>query len=306
MLRAAALLHQLLERVRPLVINSHFERGDLLGLWSKLRSPLHPQIVRTMHTDQQWQTRPWLGRMLNLAAFPWLFDSEVAISRAVQVAMDRRIAARPNGRQAVLIYNGISSALLAPPLPARPGRARRPARPPRIAIIGRLEQQKGHRYFMQAGVKLLRRITDLQMWIVGCGSLKPDLEAYAAKLGIAHATQFLNQRDDVPEILGKIDLLVSSSLWEGFPTVILEAMAARVPVVATNVSGSRELVRNGETGLLVPAAQPEPLAAAMLWILENPSEAERLTVNAWHQVHAFTIERAAQAYDRLYCDILGV
>jgi hypothetical protein len=103
MIRAAALLGQVISRVRPAIVNSHFERGDLLGLFGKLAHPCHPAIVRTMHADQQWQTRPWLGRLLNLVAFPWLFDGEVAISRAAQDVMDARLAARLRGRRAVLL-----------------------------------------------------------------------------------------------------------------------------------------------------------------------------------------------------------
>jgi hypothetical protein len=67
MLRAAGLLQVLLGRLRPQIVNSHFERGDLLALWSRVADPSHPRIVRTMHTDVQWQKRPWLGRLLNPA-----------------------------------------------------------------------------------------------------------------------------------------------------------------------------------------------------------------------------------------------
>jgi glycosyltransferase involved in cell wall biosynthesis len=300
MLRAAALLGQVLDRVRPLVLNSHFERGDLLCLWSKLVHPTHPRIVRTMHTDQQWQTRPWLGQVLNLLALPWLFDAEVAISEATRQVLDARPAARIARQRAVLVYNGVSRTLVQRLGAAREAAPPRPPHPPRITIVGRLEAQKGHTYFLKAGAQLLRQIPTAELWIVGTGSLLDELQALARSLGIADAVYFCGQRSDVAEILLNSDLLVSASLWEGFPTVILEAMAARVPVVATDVSGSRELVRNGETGMLVPAAQPDALAAAMLRMLSARDDAQRMADQAWQEVHRYTLEHTADSYDRLY------
>jgi glycosyltransferase involved in cell wall biosynthesis len=82
--------------------------------------------------------------------------------------------------------------------------------------------------------------------------------------------------------------------------VILEAMAARVPVIATDVSGSRELVRNGETGILVPPAQPTSLAAAMRTMIDNPGEAQRMAGKAWRQVHCYTLEEIGATYSALY------
>ncbi|HEX6288575.1 MAG TPA: glycosyltransferase family 4 protein [Herpetosiphonaceae bacterium] len=306
LLRAAALLGLLLDRVRPLVLNSHFERGDLLCLWSKLSHPTHPRIVRTMHTDQQWQRRPWLGQLLNLAALPWIFDAEVAISEATRRVMDARPAARLARRRAVLLYNGISRKLVERLSAASMVAAPRGSSRPRIVIVGRLEQQKGHVCFLQAAAELLRDVPDAELWIVGTGSLLDDLQALTATLGIADAVRFCGQRSDVAEILLSSDLLVSSSLWEGFPTVILEAMAARVPVVATDIPGSRELVRSGATGLLVPVGQPRALAAAIRRLLDQRDEARRMAENAWREVQRYTLEHTASGYDRLYQTLIGV
>jgi glycosyltransferase involved in cell wall biosynthesis len=102
-----------------------------------------------------------------------------------------------------------------------------------------------------------------------------------------------------------VDLFVSASLWEGFPTVILEAMAAGVPVVATDVSGSHELVRNGETGLLVPAGDPPALAQALEWMLTHAAEARRMALQARQQVQRYTIEQSAASYDTLYRAIVA-
>ncbi len=112
LVRASALLESFTGAGGTALINSHFERGDLLALSARLRRPHGLRIVRTQHTEQQWQTRPWLGRLLNLTAFPSLFDAEVAISDATRRHMDARPAARLLGRRAELLYNGIRVDLL--------------------------------------------------------------------------------------------------------------------------------------------------------------------------------------------------
>jgi glycosyltransferase involved in cell wall biosynthesis len=127
----------------------------------------------------------------------------------------------------------------------------------------------------------------------------------AATLGIAHVVRFLGQRSDVLSILGEVDLLVSASLWEGFPTVLLEAMAAGVPVVATNVSGSRELVRNGETGILVTAGSSEELAHAVLQQLRNRPLALRMAETARQQIQHYSLEQISQKYEQLYLSLLA-
>jgi glycosyltransferase involved in cell wall biosynthesis len=252
-----------------------------------------------MHADQQWQTRPWLGQLMNLAAFPWYFDAEVAISQATQQVLDRRLAARLRGRRSVLIYNAISRTFLEQFAPKSPEQQVQ-VKPPRLALIGRVEQQKGHVFFLQASVTVLRHYPDAEFWVVGTGSLLEAMQTLATDLGIAHAVHFLGQQNNIPDILQKINMLVVPSIWEGFPTVILEAMAASVPVVATDVSGSRELVRNKRTGLLIPVGQPDALAQAILWLLDNPDAGQRMAEHARHQVQQHTFDTVARHYDNLY------
>jgi glycosyltransferase involved in cell wall biosynthesis len=304
LLRAAALLGLLIERVQPQVVNSHFERGDLLCLWSKLLLRSHPRIVRTMHADQQWQKRPWMGRLLNLVALPWLFDAEVAISRATQQVLDSRPAARLAGRRAVQLYNGISRSQVDRLSQARSVERLDPSRPPRITIVGRLEEQKGYGYFLQAGRELLRHVPEAELWIVGTGSLAEQLKAQAEELGISYALRWPQKRSDVEAILTQSDLMVSASIWEGFPTVLLEAMAAGLPIVATDIRGTREMVCHNETGLLVPPRDPAALAAGMLWMLNHRDEARRMARRAGQQIYRYTMEHTADGYNQLYRSIL--
>ncbi len=295
-------LWPLLAEFKPSVINSHGEQADLLACLARLFHPLRPRVVRTMHTDQQWQARPWLGRLLLPWVFPIVFQREVAISQAVRYALDRRWLARALGKRAALIYNGIDSGLFAPQPRSVPADLS-PQRP-RIGIVARLTRQKGHADLL-AAFATLQRTTPARLLVMGDGPLTADLRRLATELKVAEAVDFLGNRTDALAIMANLELLVSASLWEGFPTVLLEAMALGVPVVATGVSGSTELVQNGITGLLVPPGQPEQLALAMQSQLLDSGAAHRMALAARDQARSFTIQRAATAYSELYQALPG-
>ncbi len=169
-------------------------------------------------------------------------------------------------------------------------------------MVGRLAEQKGHLDLLQA-FAWVRPVLPAKLLVIGDGPLEHELRMAAEQLGIGGDVEFLGRRDDVPALLDGLDLLVSSSWWEGFPTVILEAMAAGVPVVATDVSGSRELVQSGVTGMLTPPRQPAALAAAMIGLLTNPPAAAAMAQRAHRFAQQFTMQATAQAYAALYCEL---
>ncbi|MGB0388506.1 MAG: glycosyltransferase [Ardenticatenaceae bacterium] len=298
---AFSALWSLIGEFEPHIINSHSERTDLFNALTHLFHPVDHRSVRTMHTNEQWQDRPWLGALMLHMVFPLLFNSEVAISEATRLVLDRRPAARLLNRASVLCYNGIDAALLSysphPMADALPPYDT--PNPIRIGIVGRLTEQKGHRDLLQA-MKLVHQVRSAHLLVIGSGPLCVPLQAYAKQLGIAEFVHFLGSRHDVLDILSLLDLFVSSSLWEGFPTVLLEAMTMGVPVIATNVSGSRELVKTGVTGILVPPRSPNHLAEAILRLLNNPVLARSFAANARSHITQFTIQNTASHYEKLY------
>lgn len=300
--RAFSGLWSAVSAFRPDVINSHSERTDTLSMLMHILHPVHPHSVRTMHTDEQWQSRPWAGAILLNLAFPLVFASEVAISKAVRKVLDDRLLARLKHKKAVLCYNGIDAALLNERM-SRKNVSLLPdgvvKQGPLIGVIGRLSQQKGHAYLIEA-MKNVIRARPAHLLVIGSGSLEPELRQRVLSLGIQEFVHFLGSRGDVLDILPHLDLVVSSSLWEGFPTVLLEAMALGVPVVATDVSGSRELVRTGVTGILVPPRDSVRLAEAILRMLSDSSAARVMSKNAGQMVTQFTVQNAASQYAQLY------
>lgn len=295
-------LSRTVDQVHPDLIHSHAERADVLNLVMHFLHPAHPIAVRTMHTDQQWQRSPWLGATLTSLVFPWAFGAEVSISNATLEVLAKRPLARMLRKKSQVIYNGIESALLTY-VPSRrtiqevldgipPG-------VPYIGIVGRLTRQKGHCHFLDAARIVLQEVPAAFI-VVGSGDLDAQLRRYARELGIDNAVHFVGSRSDVPEIMSHLDVLVSASLWEGLPTVLLEAMALGVPVVATDVSGSREIVRTGATGQLVPVGDPARLAQAILAVIRNPGRTAGMAENAALVARDYTVQDAARRYSDLY------
>ena len=302
LIRAAGYLQAVINDDEPIIINTHFERGDLLALTLKTLLPKKKiAIIRTVHQDNHWLKRPWMGQVMNIL-YPWIFNAEVAISKTTQQWLDKRFVARVINQPSKLIYNGLSHAEVA--AFSRFQRIREPFTPPRFAIVGRLELQKGHHFFLESAALILQTYPQAEFWIIGTGSLTESLQQEANNLGINTAITWWGARSDIASILSEVDVLVSTSLWEGLPTVILEAMAARVPIIATDISGSRELITEYETGLIVPSRDVSALYEAMRWIIVHPQSAYEMTERAFYMLQQYTLERTATAYENLYRDVL--
>ena len=142
-----------------------------------------------------------------------------------------------------------------------------------IGIVAKLSPVKGHQYFLEAAAAIADARSNVAFLVVGDGVRKKELEEMAAELGIADKVIFAGARDDVPSLLKLMDVFVLSSLSEGSPNVVLEAMAAGLPVVATDVGGLPEIVIDGESGILVPPGDSGALAAAVGDLLDDPARA---------------------------------
>jgi len=144
-----------------------------------------------------------------------------------------------------------------------------------IGSIGRLTEVKGMKYLLEAFKKVLVRVPESRLFIVGEGELRGDLEELAETLQIRGKVVFTGIREDIPALLNLFDLFALPSLWEGQPLTIIEAMAAGKPVVATDVGGSSEILNSGEYGILVPPADSDALARSILKMLEEREFAQK-------------------------------
>lgn len=140
---------------------------------------------------------------------------------------------------------------------------------PTITCVARLEPVKGHRMLFEALRVLARRGERFRVWLVGEGPMLARYRREVQRLGIEDGISFLGYRNDIPDLLARTDIAVLTSEKEGLPRAALEAMAMEVPVVATRVTGTQEVVRHGETGLTVEPGDVEGLAAALSFLASD-------------------------------------
>ncbi len=170
-----------------------------------------------------------------------------------------------------------------------------------VGIVAHLADHKGHQYLIQATKILKQQAPKIKTIIVGEGPLSMELNRQAKELDVEDIIFFLGFRKDIPKILSSLDLFVLSSHLEGMGSSILDAMASRLPVVATKVGGIPEVVIHGETGLLVPPRDPSALARAILMLYSNKTLASRLGQKGYELVHRkFSAEAMADKVVRLY------
>ncbi len=172
---------------------------------------------------------------------------------------------------------------------------------PIIGVGARLVDQKAHHYLIDAVAQLQTRLPDLVLLIVGDGERRSDLEAQTRRLGVQSQVRFVGERLDYHELLRSFDIFTLSSVWEGLPMVILEAMAARCPIVSTAVGGIPGTVTDGESASLVPPADPTALANAIERLWHDPkrratyAHAARALFDARYSARAMTAQ-----YEALY------
>lgn len=145
-----------------------------------------------------------------------------------------------------------------------------------VGIIGRITPLKGHLHFIKAMAKVARVVPNLKIWIVGDApssrlAYKEQIQVLVRRLGLDHCTEFLGTQKDIPEVLSHLDLVVlATTTHEAFGRVIVEAQAAGVPVVATEVGGVVDIIENNRTGLLVAPADPQGMSDAAIKIFKDP------------------------------------
>jgi glycosyltransferase involved in cell wall biosynthesis len=193
----------------------------------------------------------------------------------------------------VTIHNGVPDESRASAMPPRAG--------PLIGAVGRLEPQKGFDVLMRA----LRGVEGASLVLIGEGSERRPLEDLARRLGVDERVVWIGWSDDPRSYLSTCDVFAFPSRFEGFPLAVLEALLARSAVVATDVGSVTEAVRDGETGLLVPAEDPIALAAAIRGLLADEGLRRRLGERGRELVlERFTADHMARAFESLYEELL--
>jgi len=285
----------------PEVLHSHGYKTDVLLAALRplaLRPPL-PPLVATNHN--------WTGATPALRVYERLdalalraFARVAAVSRASRAEMLAR-GLRPD--RVAVVPNGIALPGAAPDRErARAALARlvpEPGRSPVVGYLGRLSAEKGVLELAEALASPL--LGGVRAVLVGDGPLRAEVEAALAARGLTGRAHLLGWRDDATALLPAFDALVLPSWREGVPLAALEAFAAGVPLVASRVGGMPDVVREGETGLLVPPRDPAALAAALASLLADAGRRRALATAAAADLRArFSAPAMARAYLDLY------
>jgi glycosyltransferase involved in cell wall biosynthesis len=288
----------LVRRERPDIVHTH-SWGTICEGMVAARLARVPHVVHGEHGTMELRPR-------NVRMQRWLW-SRVSRVLSVSSRLADRMAGEighPRDRIAV-IRNGVDLARFA-------NRDRGAARaalglPPAafvVGTVGRLVAVKAHSVLLDAVARLVAEGTDCVALIAGDGPLRGALASQAEALGIAGRVRFLGHRPDVEHVLGALDVFVLSSDSEGLSNTIIEAMSVGLPVVATNVGGADELVREGTTGYLVPASDGDALAARIGVLARDAALRQRLGSEGRRVVNAeFSIARMVGNYQEMYTQV---
>ncbi|MHB1047638.1 MAG: glycosyltransferase [Thermoanaerobaculia bacterium] len=298
--RLADLL-RLLRRRRPDVVHGFLFWGYVLGaLAGRLTGA--PVVVSSRRSLGDFKKGRPLFRAIEQVANR-CSDLLVANSEAVRDDVIRTEGADP--ARIVVVPNGLR--LPEPDMESR-ARARRSLglgeRGLVVGVIANLIHYKGHRFLVEAWARVVARTPGARALLFGDGPMRGAIEEQVRDLGIGDSIVLLGRVENARDLLPALDLYVQPSLEEGFSNAILEAMAAGLPVVATDVGGNREAVRDGVTGCLVPPADAGRLALAVAELLEDP-EARRLMGAAGREAAGrYSVERMVAAYEKIYTEHL--
>jgi len=282
---------RILRLEKPDIVHSHLFFATFFAAPLSRLSKV-PVVIETAHLREAW--RKGIKRAFFIDRFFYRFvDKIIAVSNAVKKYLigEKKI----NGVKIEVIHNGVDL------LKFTPSKTKRNNGHFNIGVIGRLEPQKGHKYFLEA-VKLLEiKNKNVNFLIVGDGKLKKELESMCDTFGIEERVKFLGFRTDIKSVIDNLDLVVLPSLYEGLPLVALEAQAMGKAVIATAVDGTSEAVVNETTGLLVPPKDIGALKEAIQIILLDKKRVVEMGIVARKRVELkFDIQKQISQTEKLY------
>jgi L-malate glycosyltransferase len=281
------------------IVHTHGYKANILcGISAKL---IKAKVVKTEHGRQEPSTGLGSLKMSFNLAMDRLFTKYfcewlVFVSKDIQRHFDRSYA---NKKQCV-IYNGIEPISVS----ESTSTAEIDDKYFNIGIIGRITEVKGHLYLLKA-MTILNHINDLRLYIFGEGPLKIACEDYCNSNGFTGKVYFMGFKNNIYDYMSKLDLLVMPSLHEGLPYTILEAMYLKVPIIASDVGGLKEILDNNIDAVLILPTDEESLANKIKYLYDNRKIKENLVTNAFKKVlNNFLMDNMAYKYKQIYRDCI--
>ena len=306
-LRAVLELVRLFRRERPDIVHTHSSKAGLIGRLAARIGGV-PVVVHTVHG---WSFHEGMSPLAHAGAVAlerlaarWTWpvvvvtevDAEIGVAAGigqpaqyalVRSAVDvRRLRQAADSRESARADLGIPEGV------------------PVVGTVTRLCKQKDPETLLRAARLMAELRPDARLVVVGDGPLRPQVERLLDELDLRAHVSLLGRRSDVEALLPGFDAFVLSSRWEGLPRVVVEAMAAGVPVVSTDVGGIADAVEDQVSGLLVPSGDAVALANALVRLLSEPGLGARLAATAASRVDEFDIGTMGDRLDDLYTGLL--
>jgi glycosyltransferase involved in cell wall biosynthesis len=301
--RGLVRLVRLVRAWRPDVLHSHMVHANLIARVLRLITPV-PVMISTIHNIYE-------GGRLRMAAYRLTNTLVDHVTIVSQAAADRYVRERIVPKSLLtVIPNGVDTEQFRR-IPREVGHSLRQSLGLEGTFVwlavGRCEIAKDYPSMLGGFARVRERFPQAVLLLVGRGSLQSETERVAQSLGLGSGVRFLGVRDDVVQVMSAADGYVMSSAWEGMPMVLLEAAAAGLPIVTTRVGGNHEVVRDGESGFVIPPRDHEALGRAMLQLMELSETQRRSMGDRGREVIRahYGLNRVVERWEELYRDVLA-
>lgn len=292
-MRTFMIIKRVVRRFKPDVLHSHIFLSDL---FARLNKPAYARVVTTLHRDEPWWTdrnfKSRIKRYLESVTAKKLTDRFIAVSAiAKKVAIDKL---KVDKKKVSVIMNGVDINSFS--------KGERSINPfPIIIQVARFYPEKAHQLSLMAFKDILDIYPNAELWLVGDGPLRKSIESLGGVLEIKDQVRFLGIRQDIPDLLHKADVFLLSSEREGLPISILEAMAAKTPIVTTTVGEIPRVLEDEISGLLFKSGDVESLTRQLIRCLQDKTLSEQLVKNAYQLVRSkYSIGATTDAYLKEY------
>lgn len=286
-------LRTVLREQRPHVLHTFLFHANFAGRLAAIRLGIGRRIASVRVEEPRW-VHLWGERLTHR----WVDVVTCVSESAARYTHERAGVPR---EKLVAVPNGIDPCQCDMPVLAPPEEWRLPERGPVVGCIGRLDAQKDPLLLLRAAAQVVKQIPGATFVFAGDGPLQTRCRREAQRLGISENVRWLGWVADIRPLLARMDLLALSSRWEGMPNAVLEAMACRKPVVVTSVGGCPELVRESQTGFLVPCGDACALADRVVSLLNDPTLCRRMGCAARERIEKeFSIASMVERNQKLY------
>ena len=294
-------LASLFKKEKIQIVHTHMYRPNISGTISAFIARV-PVIISHIHNMHQWDTKRQIFMdRLSLR----IRDMTITVSEGVKRKYCEIMKVREDKLR--VIYNGVDPQVYK--MDDKPAELKSalniPDGAPIVGIVARLVPEKDHITFLESARMVLQDCPQARFLIVGKGPEDGKIKAYVERFGLKDKVILVGYRTDIPRVLNLLDILVLSSLKEGFGMAILEAMAAGKPVVATDAGGNTEVMVDGQTGFIVPKKDSSSLALRILTLIENPRMAAVMGQKGYERVcQKFSMGKMVNETAKLYLELL--